>query len=226
MTSNSKRLRSRIALVQPALDEATAAFWGHPQLAELYPRLLIALHPVVRAAAPMMETAARAARALGDDPLSSALADYYSHHAEEERGHDEWVLSDLEVLGFTREDVLARVPPPASAALFGAQYFWVLHAHPIAFLGYIACIEGRPPLSSELDDVQARTGLPAEAFTSYRKHSQLDPQHKDDLDQLLDRLPLQEYHHNLLSISAIQTSGAVGALFNSLVRGYERRGPS
>ena len=102
------------------------------------------------------------------------------------------------------------------AALFGAQYFWVLHAHPLALMGYIACIEGRPALEPELDRIIASTGLPEAAFSNYRNHARLDPQHRDDIYALLDRLPLDDRHHEILGLSAMYTCNALGSLFGSL----------
>ena len=218
MPSNSARLRARLALMQPALDRITGAFWTDPRLPELYPRLLLELHPLVRAGSPILERAAEVARARVDDPLGPPLAEYYAEHAEEERGHDEWVLDDLEHFGYDREQVRSRVPSAPVAALFGAQYFWVLHAHPLALMGYIACVEGRHALEPELDRIIERTGLPEAAFSNYRNHARLDPQHQDDIYALLDRLPLDDRHHEILGLSAMYTCNALGSLFASLSR--------
>ena len=40
------------------------------------------------------------------------------------------------------------MPPPSVAGLVGSQYYWILHHHPVAFLGYVALMEGYPPTPS------------------------------------------------------------------------------
>ena len=59
-----------------------------------------------------METAARVSAAKGpSDAIASRLADYFAHHVTEEAAHDQWLLDDMEVLGFARDEILARFPP-------------------------------------------------------------------------------------------------------------------
>ena len=56
---------------------------------------------------------------------------------------------------------IARPPAPAVAALVGAQYYWVLHHHPVALLGYIGLLEGYPPGRPRYgsNELRARTGV-------------------------------------------------------------------
>ena len=89
---------------------------------------------------PLTEAALARSREL-DDPLAAPLARYLEEHVDEELGHDETLLGDLETLGVDRAEVLERIPPPAVAALVGSQYYWILHYHPVAFLGYVALME-------------------------------------------------------------------------------------
>src|SRR5207237_421598 len=77
-----------------------------------------------------------------DDPLGPPLAAYLREHVDEELGHDETLLGDLEAIGVPRLDVLAQVPSPSVAALVGGQYYWIHHHHPVSFLGYVAPMEG------------------------------------------------------------------------------------
>jgi hypothetical protein len=213
--SNSARVRARIALLQPSVDAVTATFWGHPRIDALYPRLLTTYHPIMGAAVRFMDTAATLAAAR-DDALAVPLSRYLRHHAGEERGHDDWVVSDLAALG-QPSSVLDRPPAPHALAVLARQYEWAQDAHPVAFLGYVASIEGRPPRLDEVDLLQARTGLPAAAFTTYRKHALVDPRHSADLDALLDGLPLDESHLLLVEQSAMHTLRAVRGMFAALL---------
>ena len=204
--SHSRRLRGKIRLVRGQLDAVAEQLWSHPRLREIYPEFLFRNHSVIRCSVPLMKAAAeRCEKMLADEPVAEGLLAYLRHHIPEETGHDEWVLDDLETLGYKREDILKRIPPPSAAALAGAQYYWIRHVHPVALLGFIAVLEGTPPDVEFFEQTADRIGVPRRAFSNLLLHGKLDPQHRDDLDRTLDALPLTEQHHTLMGISAFQT---------------------
>jgi len=204
--SHSRRLRDKIRMGRGELDAVAMKLWTHPQLREIYPEFLFRNHSVIRCSVPLMKAAAEQCKKMLDkDPIAPGMLAYLEHHIPEETGHDEWVLSDLEVLGYRREDVLKRIPPPSAAALAGAQYYWIRHFHPVALLGFIAVLEGTPPDVEFFEATADRIGVPRRAFSNLLLHGKLDPQHRDDLDHMLDTLPLTEDHHALMGISAFQT---------------------
>lgn len=135
----------------------------------------------------------------------AGLAGYLELHVDEELGHDDTLLDDLALLGRPREAVLARMPTPAVASLVGAQYYWILHHHPVAFLGYVGVMEGYPPTDELVALLVGRTGFPREAFRTFSEHGELDPGHRDHLDRTLDALPLTERHEQVIGASAIAT---------------------
>lgn len=179
----------------------------HPRLRELWPEYLILQHQIIRATVPLTEAAlARSEELAGPDALAAPLAAYLEEHVDEELHHDETLLGDLQVLGIDRTHVLERMPSPAVASLVGSQYYWILHHHPVTFLGYIALMEGYPPTSELIETLIARTRYPPEAFRTYIEHAELDPGHRDHLDRTIDSLPLEERHETALGISAIGTA--------------------
>jgi hypothetical protein len=91
------------------------------------------------------------------------------------------------------------------ATLVGAQYYWIAHFHPVAILGYIAVLEGTPPIEAEIRAIAERTSLPLDAFSTLVRHARLDPHHRDDLNQALDGLPLTPQHTALIGVSAFHT---------------------
>jgi hypothetical protein len=201
--TESRRLRGKLELVLPALLATDRRLLGHPELRELYPEYLVMMHGIIRASVPLMETSLATARTLRDDPVAALLTDYLEHHIPEERGHDAWLLEDLESLGVPRDRVLGRVPSVTIAALVGAQYYWMQHVHPVGLLGYVALLEGYPPSPQDIDQVQAATGYAPAAFRTLRLHADLDPHHRNDLADLLDSLPLTEQQRTLIGLSAI-----------------------
>lgn len=218
-TATSVRIRSSIALLENELSWVGGRIWRHPDLRNIYPEYLIALHMMIRTSVPLMEAAHRECLPLAErgDEVARHLARYLDRHIDEERGHDDWLLEDLELIGVPRATVLARVPRYDIACLTGAQYYYVFHHHPIALLGYIATIEGYPPLE-ELAHVAAdATGYPLTAFRTIRKHANLDVFHRRELDEMIDELPLDEAQVELVNTAAIRTMGAVIHMLASMI---------
>jgi len=216
--SNSALLHWKIRLAYPRLGVLAHHFWSRPDLAVLYPEFLFHLHTFIRSSVPMMLEGAELARDLGDDdPVGPILAEYLEHHAEEERGHDEWLVEDLEVLGVSRQEVMERLPSTAAAALVGSFYYWMRHVHPVALLSYLAVLEGNPPVVEELEKSRAIAGLPEESFRTLLRHARLDPHHRDDLNDLIDRLPLTARHHELLALSSFHTIEKVSLVLEQIL---------
>jgi Iron-containing redox enzyme len=217
----SERLRGKIELVLPELIGASRRFVDDPRIADLYPEYLFTLHSVIRASVPLMETALdRAQKLAREDPVCEILAPYLDEHIPEERDHDEWLLDDLEVLGEDRSSVLVRPPSPTVAAAVGAQYYWILHYHPVALLGYIALLEGYPPSIELVDELVGRTGHGRPAFRTLIAHAELDPGHRDELNAVLDRLPLTREQSTAMGLSAIYSVQTLARAIDGLRDGF------
>ena len=223
---HAQSLRQKTALLLPRLMQAGRALVDHPRVADLYPEYLVAMHGVIRASVPLMETAVATARGMEGDPVAAGLADYLAEHIEEERHHDEWLLEDLAVLGISSSEVLARPPSPSIAALVGAQYYWILHHHPVALLGYIGLLEGNPPPAALIGELMQRTGLDRGAFRTLIAHSELDPHHRDELEERLDSLPLTSGHSAVLGMSALFSTHMLALVIEEIVEGAVERRPT
>ncbi|HWE51019.1 MAG TPA: iron-containing redox enzyme family protein [Bryobacteraceae bacterium] len=213
----SQVLRRKIGLARGNMLDALDRFWSQPDLDIRYPELLFHIYSVVRATVPAMEAARRRAQELAaSDPVAAGVAEYLAHHIPEEVGHDEWLLDDIEALGGSREAVLRRVPSGAAATLVGTVYYWVLHAHPVAWMGYSAIAEGHPPSERFLLETIERTGIPRDGFRTYLKHARLDPHHAREMDEAIDALPLTAEHSTLMGVVAFHTMHHLTALFEGL----------
>lgn len=223
MMSQSMLFRAKLELLTRSTDAAYRRYWALPDAAERYKAYLIQLHQLVRASVPLMIAAQRRAEELSPrDPVSALLAPYYEAHIEEERDHDAWILRDLDAIGVRRDDVLERIPPPSVASLAGGQYYWIFHHHPLSLLGYIAVFEEPPPLGS-LDELAAKTGLPGDGFRMLREHGRLDPAHKQDLDTLIDALPLAPTHTALLGVSVAHAASGLHDCITAITPGDRSR---
>jgi len=217
-SGGADRVRRKIGLLLPRLVDAGDRLLTHPQVRELYPEYLFTSHCVIRASVPLMEAALTRAQELAPtDPVAAAVAPYLEEHIPEELDHDEWLLDDLEVLGRDRAAVLARPPSPTVAALVGAQYYWIFHYHPVGLLGYIAVFEGYPPSPQMIDGLVASTGYPRGAFRTMVAHAELDPGHRDELDRLLDELPLTPEQSAVVGLSAMFSVDAFARAIDEVV---------
>ncbi|MEU9138984.1 iron-containing redox enzyme family protein [Streptomyces sp. NPDC048404] len=211
------RLRVELSLVQPVLWAATARMWHTDAgLPGRYRRYLRAMHQVIRASVPLMERAATRCEARPRDPVARPLARYLRAHAEEERGHDDWLLTDAAATGTTPDELTAAVPPAQVAALVGAQHYWIEHSHPVALLGYIAVLEGNAPAPGLAGRLARETGLPPAAFETVRLHADLDDGHSADLDRLIERLHLDAAQRSLVAVSALHTVASLAELFDRI----------
>jgi hypothetical protein len=203
----SARIRSELAATVGPLTAACTALVEHRRLRELWPEYLVLQHQIIRATVPLTRVSLETTRAVPQaDRLREPLAEYLEEHVDEELGHDDGLLDDLESLGLARAEVLARMPSAEVAELVGAQYYWIHHHHPAAFLGYVALMEGYPPTPELIETLAARTGYPPEAFRTFDQHAELDPGHKDHLDRTLDALPLTEADEEAIVTSATTTA--------------------
>jgi pyrroloquinoline quinone (PQQ) biosynthesis protein C len=202
---------------------ASRALWTNPKLAEFFADYLVRTHTIIRASVPLMEAArARAAELAAHDAVAADLAAYLAHHIREERHHDDWLLDDLEALGVAREQVLVQMPSPTVAALVGSQYYWIRHYHPVALLGYIAVLEGTPPVAEHVEGIIRRTGLPRHAFRTILKHADLDPHHRDALNRALDAMPLTANLAATIAISGFSTLNLLGRSLTETVDSWTR----
>jgi hypothetical protein len=224
-STSSGRLRRKIELVLSEYAAPGRLLLEHPRARQLYPPYLSVIYYLPRTGTSLMQTALdRALELSPGDPIAAGLVPYLAQHIEEERHGEEPGAGALADLGRTGFDTLAlqdRLPPPKIAALIGAQYFWIRHMHPVALLGYLEVIEAFHPQRSAIERLVRRTGYPREAFSQLFEHAELDIQHSRDLDELIDGLPLEAMHEELLAISAL---GTVEFLTDALLDVFARDG--
>jgi hypothetical protein len=80
-------------------------------------------------------------------------------------------------------------------------------------------MEGNPPSTELIEAVVSRSGLPMNAFSSFLLHGKIDPSHREDLNRVLDQLPLTEEHHTIIGLSMIRTIQNVKEVLANLNNG-------
>jgi Iron-containing redox enzyme len=218
----SARLTRKLDLVLPAYDAPGHMLLEDPRAAELYPAYLAAASYVALSMVPLMEAALERCRALARyDPVAAQLAGYLERHIPEEMHGDEpggELLEDLAALGVDT-DALRRGPlPPPVAAMIGTLLFRIRHAHPVAVLGFL-WLERYPPDAGAVERLMERTGLPSEGFRQMLLHSEVDVRHGAELAAVLDALPLEPFHEQLVGLSALETMAFMADAWLDVVTG-------
>ncbi|WP_263365233.1 iron-containing redox enzyme family protein [Edaphobacter bradus] len=221
--THSEALWSRIHLAEGRLVSASDRFWTHPDLAELLPGFLVQLHRVMQGGISLMRVARERALGLTNDEVAQIAAAYLETHIDEEKDHDAWLLNDISTLGIAAAEVQQATPLPSVVSLLGAQYFWGLNIHPVAVFGYLIVLEGYPPLSSQLEEIRVRTGLPETAFRCLHAHADNDPHHIADLNRTLDSMPLTPQQQKFIALSAFHTIDAVASIFDEMLEEHAAR---
>jgi hypothetical protein len=213
----SARLRRTMLLLLPGLSRSVDELWADTRLRALYPRYLVALHTMVRASVPLMQEALEVtSNKYLDTPCGERLAAYLTNHIPEESGHDEWLLEDLAQMGYPSSVATTHFPSPAVAAMVGAQYYYVRHVHPCVLLGYISVLEGYPPSAAMAERGSELSGYPKLAFRTIRKHANLDPHHKLDLETAIDEMQLDDKQLSMIGANALLTIDYVHQLMRQL----------
>jgi pyrroloquinoline quinone (PQQ) biosynthesis protein C len=176
-------------------DEARRAFENHPVVmdavangmsVERYRTLLLELYHVVWHFNP---ACAAAASRIQD---SHREVRYFLYeHMHEEKGHEEWVLNDLQAVGVDRDSALAHSPAAFTLALNGYNYWAADRRHPCSVLGMlyalevIASVYGGPFASA----LKERLFLQDDRGVSFiNSHATLDAEHMAQLREILNLL--------------------------------------
>jgi heme oxygenase-like protein len=223
----SERLRIKVELAAPALVEPSRILLRHPRAREVLPRFLAAGYQVARSMVPLMETALGRAHELAPgDAVASQLIPYLERHIPEEMHGDEpgaAALGDLEAFGVDTGELRTSLPAPNVAALVGAQYYWIIRYHPVAVLGFLELESFHPRLPS-VERLIEITGLPREGFRQLLLHAKLDIAHARELHRVIDSLPLEPFHEQLIGLSALQTIALLSEVLLDVVEERQTSG--
>jgi pyrroloquinoline quinone (PQQ) biosynthesis protein C len=111
------------------------------------------------------------------------------HYLEEEQGHDEWILSDIDAAGGDAAQVRTGEPAIETDAMVAYAYDTAMRRNPVGFFGMVYVLEGTSAALAldAADAIQRTLGLPDKAFTYLRSHGSLDRQHIGHLASIVDR---------------------------------------
>jgi pyrroloquinoline quinone (PQQ) biosynthesis protein C len=109
----------------------------------------------------------------------------------EEKGHEEWVMNDLEVMGVGRMEALRYRPSNALLALNGYNYWTADRRHPCAVLGMVYALEvvasvyGGPIAAAIKESLLLEEGRGISFITS---HVTMDAEHMAELRVVMNKI--------------------------------------
>lgn len=122
--------------------------------------------------------------------LRKAIAEYI----EEEIGHEEWILSDIEACGGNPEMVRHSRPHVSTEVMVAYAYHQIERGNPVGFFGMVHVLEGTSTAlaTNAAATIQRALGLPVNAFSYLNSHGSLDLEHVRFFESLMNRLDTED----------------------------------
>ncbi len=154
-----------------------------------YAHYLVQTYHYVRWTTPLLLEAGQRMKRLGRNPQ---VAELLLHKAAEERGHERWLLADLERLGWSAEQVEGAERCLAVEAYVAWNRYTVSHGVPTAFLGTAYVLEALSVRRAgrTVERLLAAGAIPniRRAVTFLRAHGHADVGHVAELASVLGSL--------------------------------------
>ncbi len=174
-------------------DDARRAFEASSKMLDIvahglsvdrYRKLLLELYHVVWHFNPVC-----AAAASRIDDRHQAVRYFLYQHMQEEKGHEEWVMNDLEAVGVSRQQALAYQPSRLMLGFNGYNYWAADRKHPLSVLGMLYALEVVASVYGGSLAAAIRESLLLEAdhgVSFISSHAELDAQHMVELRVVLN----------------------------------------
>jgi pyrroloquinoline quinone (PQQ) biosynthesis protein C len=205
----SARIENEIRALRETHFKITEQWTLSGLFGSTYPLLLCETYHYVKHSIPLM--------ALACSKMNNfSVQRYLVQHMNEEYGHEQWALDDLEALGFPRERAEKCLPLQETAILVGTQLYVVNYMNPVGLMGYVYVMESMPPKRQVLRKVVDVYGLPISAMKFLLGHGEADQRHMVEIQQVLDSHVRTEDEIEAVIFSARSALSSLNNLFNRL----------
>lgn len=118
------------------------------------------------------------------------LREAVGEYIEEEMGHQEWILNDIEACGGDKEAVRRAAPHVTTEVMVAYAYDTVQRRNPVGFFGMVLVLEGTSVAlaTHAAENIAKSLNLPKQAFSYLTSHGSLDVSHVDFYEKLMNRL--------------------------------------
>ena len=110
-------------------------------------------------------------------------------YIDEEYGHHEWILNDIENTGGDKQTVKSSRPNPATQAMI-SYVKDEIYANPMAFFGMVLVLEGTSVevATQAAESLKESLNLTNKSFSYLLSHGSLDLEHIDFFESLINRI--------------------------------------
>lgn len=118
--------------------------------------------------------------------LHHTIAEYI----EEEVGHEEWILNDIQAAGGDKEAARASTPNLETQVLVAYNYDYINRKNPVGFLGMVFMLESTSTqiATHGAEAIKSGLNLPKSAFTYLFSHGELDISHMKFFEDTVNKI--------------------------------------
>ena len=143
--------------------------------------------------------------------MKKAITEYI----EEEYGHEQWILNDIQNCGFDPEQVKNSIPHLTTDMMVRYAYHQIDRKNPVGFFGMVFVLEGTSTAlaTQAAESLKKSLGLPNKAFSYLLSHGSLDLEHVQFFEELVNQLRNKEDHQSI-----IQSAKDIFKLYGDIFR--------
>ena len=147
--------------------------------------------------------------------LREAVCEYI----EDEYGHEQWILDDIEACGGDKAAVLESRPSLPIELMVSFLYDLIARDNPVGLFGMVNVLEGTSIAlaTHAAGSIRERLDLPETAFSYLSSHGALDIEHMQTYRRLMDKLEDPDDQ-----AAVIHASRVVYTLYADMFRGLPR----
>ena len=111
-------------------------------------------------------------------------------YIEEEVGHQEWILNDLQALGVDKESIRHGKPSIHTELMVSYAYDLVMRNNPLGLFSMVYTLEKTSSTIATFaaEQIASSLLLPRDAMSYMVSHGSLDVEHMQDFEQIMNRL--------------------------------------
>ena len=124
-------------------------------------------------------------------------------YQEEEVGHEEWILNDIEAVGGDKEAARNSTPNLETQVLIAYNYDYITRKNPVGFFGMVFMLESTSTqiANKGADAVKEKLGLPKKAFSYLYSHGELDISHMKFFEETVNKITDPEDQKAIIEVA-------------------------
>lgn len=124
-------------------------------------------------------------------------------YQEEEVGHEEWILNDIEEAGGDKEAARSSTPNLETQVLIAYNYDYITRKNPVGFFGMVFMLESTSTqiANKGADAVKEKLGLSQKAFSYLYSHGELDISHMKFFEETVSKITDPEDQKAIIEVA-------------------------